>query len=123
MPRQSSDGDRPSGLKFTRNNYYGFQRDQTSPSDRNPGSLFSNLSRHTDNNSSARPSIDSDRPILPSAKPTFSISSTSMDRTASQPSITSPTLPTRSPQRVRDSQTSTSQSLYTSDSGIIIFLL
>ncbi|CAO3634537.1 unnamed protein product [Cunninghamella blakesleeana] len=117
MPRQSSDGDCPSGLKFTRNNYYGFQKDQISPADRNTGSLFSNLSRHTDNNSSTRPSIDSDRPILPSAKPTFSVNSTAMDRATSQPSITSPTLPTRSPQRVRDSQTSTSQSLYTSDSG------
>ncbi|CAO3629072.1 unnamed protein product [Cunninghamella echinulata] len=61
--------------------------------------------------------MDSDRPILPSAQPRPSFS-TSMDKSTSQAStITSPTLPTRSPQRVRDSQTSTSQSLYTSDSG------
>ncbi|KAI8097534.1 Up-regulated during septation-domain-containing protein, partial [Halteromyces radiatus] len=126
MPRQSNDGDRPSGLKFTRNNYYGFQRDHDSTNERNQGSsLFSSYSsKYTDNNNSStsyssnslfssRPSMDTiERPILPPAKdrPAFNNNTS----TRPLPSVTSPTLPTRSPQRVRDSQTSTSQSFYSS---------
>ncbi|CAO3594224.1 unnamed protein product [Absidia cylindrospora] len=76
-----------------------------------------------------------ERPILPSAKerPSYSISSSigtgagsggytatnSLDKKGPLPNIASPTLPTRSPQRARDSQTSTSQSYYalSSDNG------
>ncbi|SAM08795.1 hypothetical protein [Absidia glauca] len=145
MPRQSSDDDRPSGLKFTRNNYYGFQRDQETVPEKSPGSSFLS-SRYTDNkssisntsysnysysNASSRPSMDAvERPILPPAKerPSFSISSSTspgtggwngggggggMDKRGGPlPVIASPTLPTRSPQRARDSQTS--QSYYSS---------
>lgn len=141
MPRQSSDDDRPSGLKFTRNNYYGFQRDQETSPEKSTGSSFLS-SRYTDNkssnsntsysnysysNASSRPSMDAmERPILPPAKerPSFSISSSTspgtggwngggMDKRGGPlPVIASPTLPTRSPQRARDSQTS--QSYYSS---------
>ncbi|ORZ24211.1 Up-regulated during septation-domain-containing protein [Absidia repens] len=155
LPRQSNDGDRPSGLKFTRNNYYGFQRDQDTTTEKSPGSsLLSGYSstRYTDNKSnssnysnysfsnsagystsSSRPSMDTmERPILPAAKerPSYSISGSigtgtgsgghtatgTPDKKGPLPNIASPTLPTRSPQRARDSQTSTSQSYYASSS-------
>ncbi|ORX52064.1 hypothetical protein DM01DRAFT_1408510 [Hesseltinella vesiculosa] len=102
MSRMSNDDDRPTGLKFTRN-YYGYQRDQPSSHDKQQGSMYSSYSssRYGDNNPSihSRPSIDSiDRPILPISR----------DRDHSPGSgMLSPTLPTRSPQRVRDSHTST----------------
>ncbi|KAI8341752.1 Up-regulated during septation-domain-containing protein [Chlamydoabsidia padenii] len=147
IPRQSSDDDRPSGLKFTRNNYYGFQREQDTTPEKSPGSsLLSSYSTsryNTDNkssntsysnysysNSSSRPSMDTmERPILPPAKerPSYTHSNSTstlsngwnngvgIDRRGGPlPSITSPTLPTRSPQRARDSQTS--QSYYSSSS-------
>ncbi|KAI8073223.1 hypothetical protein BC940DRAFT_267937 [Gongronella butleri] len=101
------DDDRPAGLKFTRN-YYGFQRDQGSVSDK-PSFLpgFSS-SRYGDNANSllSRPSLDisADRPILPAAR----------DTPSNKNSLLSPTLPSRSPQRVRDSQTSTA---YTGEHG------
>ncbi|KAI8874880.1 hypothetical protein K501DRAFT_327681 [Backusella circina FSU 941] len=78
MPRQSSDDDRPMGLKFTRNNFFSFSKGEVK---RTPSSA----KRYEEKESSNRDSDASFTQLSP---------------------IASPTIPTRSPFRIRDSQAS-----------------
>lgn len=89
MPMQTSDDDRPMGLKFTRTNFFNFpKRDNESLSNKTP----SNPQRATPPLMTRKeepyhnPSRDSD-----------------MSSTSSYQAL-SPTLPARSPFRIRDSQ-------------------
>lgn len=89
MPRQSSDDDRPMGLKFTRNNFYNFPK-----RDNNSETI---LKRTPSNQQRTTPPLlikrdnprDSDLSSVASLSPT---------------PLLSPTLPARSPFRIRDSQ-------------------
>lgn len=96
MPRKSSDDDRPIGLKFTRTNFFNFPK--------------------KDNSSTLKtiPSSQHERttpPPMMTLKKDYDDHRSSNSSGASQtsypsPPILSPTLPARSPFRIRDSQAS-----------------
>ncbi|KAG2209756.1 hypothetical protein INT47_001904 [Mucor saturninus] len=88
IPRQSSDDDRPMGLKFTRNNFYNFPKREATNNE--------HVLKRTPSGQRTPPLItkrdssrDSDLSSVASLSPT---------------PLLSPTLPARSPFRIRDSQ-------------------
>lgn len=109
LPRQSSDDDRPMGLKFTRNNFFNFPKRENTNNSSNSNEISLNRAASTSSNSSSthqsplmmRNFDDHHRNQLQQRNSNQSGYSHS---SSSPPPVLSPTLPARSPFRIRDSQ-------------------
>ncbi|EPB93021.1 hypothetical protein HMPREF1544_00095 [Mucor circinelloides 1006PhL] len=109
LPRQSSDDDRPMGLKFTRNNFFNFPKRENTNNNSNSNEISLNRAASTSSNSSSthqsplmmRNFDDHHRNQLQQRNSNQSGYSHS---SSSPPPVLSPTLPARSPFRIRDSQ-------------------
>ncbi|KAI8968315.1 Up-regulated during septation-domain-containing protein [Mycotypha africana] len=88
LPRQSTDDDRPVGLKYTRNHFFNFPKKDNNSIKRAPSNASSVLSSISANDVSNQQPITTERSRC---RP-------------QQQMATSPTLPVRSPFRIRDSQ-------------------
>ncbi|KAL7314263.1 hypothetical protein PS15m_005860 [Mucor circinelloides] len=109
LPRQSSDDDRPMGLKFTRNNFFNFPKRENTNNNSNSNEINLNRATSTSSNSSSthqsplmmRNFDDHHRNQVQQRNSNQSGYSHS---SSSPPPVLSPTLPARSPFRIRDSQ-------------------
>ncbi|CEP13238.1 hypothetical protein [Parasitella parasitica] len=102
IPRESSDDDdRPVGLKFTRNNFFSFpKRDNSESLKRTPSSTSNNSSVHQ----SPLMMRNFDDHYQQQLQQRSSNQSGYSQSSSSQLPVLSPTLPARSPFRIRDSQ-------------------
>ncbi|KAI8643871.1 hypothetical protein BD408DRAFT_363939, partial [Parasitella parasitica] len=101
IPRESSDDDRPIGLKFTRNNFFSFpKRDNSESLKRTPSSNSNSSSIHQ----SPLMMRNFDDHYQQQFQQRNSNQSSHSQSSSSPLPVLSPTLPARSPFRMRDSQ-------------------
>lgn len=108
IPSQSSEDDRPMGLKFTRNNFFNFPKRDNNDSNTILKRTPSNGHQQQQQQRATPPLMLRKEEPLPQAplfKRESDLSSTgSFQPSFSPPPVLSPTLPARSPFRIRDSQ-------------------